>query len=69
MRLLILLATLHVISALTALCAPEEVTENVRRMIEEVGAGGGYALGPCHDVLADATVENVVAMIEEAQSQ
>ena len=48
---------------------PQQVKEEVRHLIEEVGADGGYILGPAHSVMADVPVENMVAMIETAQEQ
>jgi uroporphyrinogen decarboxylase len=48
---------------------PQEVREATRRMIEEIGAGGGYILSPSHSVLADVPVENIMALIETVQDQ
>lgn len=50
---------------------PEEVRDNVHRMIEEIGAGGGYILAQAHPdgVLGDTPVENIVALIETVQRQ
>jgi uroporphyrinogen decarboxylase len=47
----------------------QEVRENVRQMINRIGKGGGYILGPSHDILADAPVRNIVALIEEVRNQ
>jgi uroporphyrinogen decarboxylase len=49
--------------------APEQVRAEVRRLIQEVGHGGGYILAPSHDIPADIPVENMIAAIEEAQAQ
>jgi len=59
------------IQSLLPFASPEEVRENVGRMIEEVGAGGGYILGQAHPsgVLADTPVENILALIEVVHSQ
>jgi uroporphyrinogen decarboxylase len=46
-----------------------QVREEVRRLIEKVGAGGGYIAAPAHDVPADAKPENVAAMIEVLRDQ
>ena len=48
---------------------PQEVRQETQRMIQEIGAGGGYFLAPSHSVLADVPVENVMALIETVQSQ
>ena len=44
----------------------DQVRTHTRRMIAEVGASGGYILGPSHSLQMDVPVENIVAMIEEA---
>jgi uroporphyrinogen decarboxylase len=48
---------------------PQQVKAEVRRLIEEVGADGGYIIGPAHAVMADAPVENIVALIEAVREQ
>jgi uroporphyrinogen decarboxylase len=45
---------------------PESVKEEVRRIIEELGKGGGFVLASVHNIQADVPTENVVAMFEEA---
>ena len=47
--------------------SPEEVASATRRMISVVGKNGGYIVGGSHVIQADAPVENVVAMIQEAR--
>jgi uroporphyrinogen decarboxylase len=48
---------------------PQQVKAEVRRLIEEIGAQGGYILGPAHAVMADTPVENIVALIDAVQGQ
>lgn len=48
---------------------PAEVRAEVRRLIEEVGRGGGYVLAPAHDVQRDVPLENILALLDEVQSQ
>lgn len=48
---------------------PQEVRTETERMIEAIGAGGGYILAPAHSVLADVPVENVIALIEAVWEQ
>jgi uroporphyrinogen decarboxylase len=48
---------------------PEQVRAEVRRLIDVLGAGGGYILGPSHAIMADAPVENLVALIEAVRDQ
>ncbi|HSW00370.1 MAG TPA: uroporphyrinogen decarboxylase family protein [Sedimentisphaerales bacterium] len=46
-----------------------EVRDEVRRLIDVVGADGGYIASPSHDIPGDARPENVAAMIEVLQNQ
>jgi uroporphyrinogen decarboxylase len=50
---------------------PGEVRRDVRRMIEELGAGGGYILAQAHPdgILGDVPVENIAALIETVRAQ
>lgn len=41
---------------------PSEVAAEVGRLIEILGAGGGYVLAPCHVLQADVPTANVLAM-------
>lgn len=45
---------------------PDEVREEVRRRIEDLGDGGGYVLCPVHNVQPEVPPENLVAMFEAA---
>jgi len=46
---------------------PQIVSEEVRRLIDTLGAGGGYILGPGHTYIqVDAPIENIMAMYETA---
>jgi len=51
--------------------SPGQVRDSVQRIIEEIGAGGGYILAQAHPdgVLGDTAVENIVTLIETVQSQ
>lgn len=44
----------------------EEVRQEVADNIRILGEGGGYILGPCHNVQAISPPENIVAMYEAA---
>lgn len=48
---------------------PEQVRAEVQELIRDLGAGGGYILGPSHAIMADAPVENLVALVEAVQDQ
>lgn len=48
---------------------PREVREEARRLIDEIGPGGGYILAPSHDMPADVPIENIVALLEAVRSQ
>ncbi|MFP4250786.1 MAG: uroporphyrinogen decarboxylase family protein [Armatimonadota bacterium] len=43
---------------------PDEVRSEVRRLLDEVGEGGGYICAPAHSIPGDAKPENVMALIE-----
>lgn len=43
---------------------PDEVRAEAKRMMTEIGEGGGYILAPAHAIPADARPENVLALIE-----
>jgi len=47
--------------------SPAEVAAHTRRMIEVVGRGGGYILGPSHAIQSDTPLENIIAMVEQAK--
>jgi uroporphyrinogen decarboxylase len=47
---------------------PEDVREEVRRRIGDLGTGGGYVLGAVHNIQAGVPAENIVAMYEEARA-
>lgn len=48
---------------------PQDVRDEVRRLIDVVGASGGLIAAPAHAIPADARPENIVAMIETLQNQ
>lgn len=48
---------------------PQEVKAEVHRLMREIGAGGGYILGPSHAILTDTPVQNLMALIEAVQEQ
>jgi uroporphyrinogen decarboxylase len=43
---------------------PNEVIEEVRRVIELLGPGGGYLLASVHTIMDDVPPENVLAMVD-----
>lgn len=46
--------------------APEQVREEVRRRILDLGPGGGYVVCPVHNIQPEVPPENVVAMYDAA---
>jgi len=48
---------------------PDEVRLEVRRLLREVGEGGGYICAPAHSIPGDAKPENIMAMIETVNEQ
>jgi uroporphyrinogen decarboxylase len=45
---------------------PEQVREEVCRRIHDLAPGGGYVLAPSHNIQADVSPENIVAMYRSA---
>lgn len=48
---------------------PQQVKDEVRRLLDVVGAGGGYIAAPSHAIPGDAKPDNIVAMLEVLQAQ
>lgn len=47
---------------------PEEVSDEVRRRIDQLAPGGGFVFAPIHNIQPEVPVKNVVAMYETARS-
>ncbi|MGQ9649776.1 MAG: uroporphyrinogen decarboxylase family protein [Phycisphaerae bacterium] len=48
---------------------PDEIREETRRLIRELGEGGGYVLGPSKPIPAGTPIPNAAAFIETAMRQ
>jgi uroporphyrinogen decarboxylase len=48
--------------------SPDEVRQEVRRIIDILGKDGGYVLNSVHNIQPDVPPENVVAMFDEARA-
>jgi uroporphyrinogen decarboxylase len=48
--------------------SPDEVRHHVRQQIETLRPGGGFVFQQVHNILADVPPENIVAMLDTAQS-
>jgi len=48
---------------------PAELKDHIRRMIDTIGADGGYIVAPTHEIPRDVPPENIVAFIEAVQDQ
>jgi len=48
---------------------PEEVKQEAKRMIQQVGDGGGYILSPAHDIPGDVPLDNILALMEVVHNQ
>lgn len=46
---------------------PEEVREEVRRVIEILAPGGGYLVSSVHTIMDDVPPENILAMVDAAE--
>jgi len=47
---------------------PEQIRDEVRRLVEVMGEDGGYILCPAHQVQADVPAENVLAVFLDPES-
>jgi uroporphyrinogen decarboxylase len=48
---------------------PEEVAAETRRLLSDLGKGGGYVIGPAKGLMPDVSTENAVALIDTVWSQ
>jgi uroporphyrinogen decarboxylase len=48
---------------------PEKVGAETRRLMRELGAGGGYVLSPAKPLMADVPTANALAFIRAAVEQ
>jgi uroporphyrinogen decarboxylase len=47
----------------------DQVKDEVTRLIQRIGKGGGFIASPAHDIPKDARPENIAAMLEVLQAQ
>jgi uroporphyrinogen decarboxylase len=43
---------------------PQQIRDEVRRLMDGVGANGGFIIAPSHDMPGDIPLENLVAFVE-----
>jgi uroporphyrinogen decarboxylase len=48
---------------------PEDVRRESRRLLQELGPGGGYIISPSHSITGDVPVENILAFLDVVQHQ
>jgi len=48
---------------------PEDVHREAFRLMERVGANGGYILSPSHDIPRDVPVENILALVRAVRDE
>jgi uroporphyrinogen decarboxylase len=46
---------------------PQQVKDEVRRLVDILGEGGGYILAPAHNVQDDTPTENILAIFDAVQ--
>ncbi len=46
---------------------PDEVRQEVKRVIQALGPGGGFMLGGVHTIMDDVSAENVLAMVDAVE--
>jgi uroporphyrinogen decarboxylase len=47
--------------------SPEEVRQEVKRVIDILGPGGGYMLAPVHTIMDEVPPENILAMVDAVE--
>jgi uroporphyrinogen decarboxylase len=47
--------------------SPWEVTDEVKRRVDDLAPGGGFVFAPIHNIQVDVPPENIVAMFEAAR--
>ena len=47
--------------------SPQQVADQVKQRIREMGPGGGYVLAPSHNIGDDVPLENILAFFESAE--
>jgi uroporphyrinogen decarboxylase len=47
---------------------PQQVRDEARRLVDNVGRGGGFIIAPSHDMPGDIPAENVAAFVEAVRS-
>ena len=47
---------------------PQQIRDETRRLMDEVGRGGGFIIAPSHDMPGDIPLENMVAFIETVRN-
>ena len=55
------------VSARPATYTPQQIRDEVKRLKDQMGRGGGYILEAGITIQADVTLENVLALIDQAQ--
>jgi uroporphyrinogen decarboxylase len=45
----------------------QDIRDEVALRMETIGKGGGYLMGPAHNVQADTSLENILAFYEAAR--
>jgi uroporphyrinogen decarboxylase len=46
---------------------PEDVRKEVKRVVHDLGPGGGYVLSAVHNIQPNVSAENIIAMYEAAK--
>jgi uroporphyrinogen decarboxylase len=48
---------------------PQQVRDQVRRLMDDLGPGGGFIIAPSHEMPGDIPLENMLALIETVRGQ
>ncbi len=47
---------------------PQQIRDEAKRLMDEIGKGGGYIIAPSHDMPGDIPIDNMVAFIEAVRA-
>lgn len=57
------------IQQLLPFASPEQVRDEARKLMDDLGRGGGFIIAPSHDITGDIPLDNILALIETVRAQ
>jgi uroporphyrinogen decarboxylase len=50
-------------------CTPEDVKDNVRKLVRTFKKDGGFVFNQVHNIMGNVPAENIVAMLDTAYAE